>query len=340
MAEPKQVTLWGHLAKLEGAYNGGGALVAGTDGQWQLEPFTADISFAHDGARQQRAPGTANTFKRLAQSGMLVMGSPKFEARGSGIAYSASVFPPDLHVWMRASGHSFATDVTGGAEKQTYSPQSLNDSSWSSIVMEGYARNQKYPIQGVYADMNWTVDGDGPMVFEFPFKGLGTRPTDVALPAITYQYLTVTPPKAESAVLSLGSFTAAVIRKVEFKKNQDVAGPRISQAAAVAGFAMGARNPTITFTVEAVTLTTSSPWSGAATLNPYALRDTALPFAISYQIGAAAVYNRIKFTAANAQVIDVKDDADGPTALWVITCELKPSSPILSDDYALAFINT
>lgn len=333
MADPKQVNLWGLLAKLEGSYNGGGALVAGTDGQWLLEPFVADLPYVHEGTRAQQAPGSGNTFKRLKPTGLMITGSPKFEGRGSGVAYSASVFPPDVHVFLRASGHSFATDVTGGAEKQTYSPQSLNDSSWSSIVCEGYARNQKYPFQAVYCDCNFEVDGDGPLVFEFPFKGIATLPTDVTLPAITYQALTVTPPKAESAVLNIHGVSSLVVRNVKFKKNQSISGPRANQqVASFAGFGMAGRNPTFEMTVEAVAL---------ATLNPYTLRDAGTVLsALNYQIGPSGAYNRIKFNAPTAQIVDVKDDQDGPTALWVITAECKPSSPILSDDYTIAYTNT
>lgn len=331
MADPKQVNLYGLLMKLEPSYNGGGSVAAATDGQWLLDPFTVDIDYVHDGKRIAGAPGTGNTFKRKKPTGMIVTGAPKFEGRGSGVAYSASVFPPDVHVGLRASGHSFVTDTTGGAEKQTYSPQSLNDSSWSSLVCEGYAENQKYPFQAVYCDMNFEVDGNGPMVFAFPFKGIGSLPTDVSLPSITYQALTVDAPKAESVVFSINGVSSLITRKVNFRKNQDVFGPRISQSTAIAGFGMGRRNPEFEVTVEAVAL---------ATFNPYSLRDLGTAFAISYQIGPSAVYNRIKFTAATAQITKVKDDSDGPTALWTITCECKPSSPILSDDYALAFINT
>lgn len=333
MASPKQVNLWGLLAKLEGSYNAGGALVAGTDGQWLLEPFVADLSYLHDGARAQQSPGSGNTFKRVKPTGLMIAGSPKFEGRGSGVAYSGAVFPPDVHLFLRASGHSFATDVTGGLEKQTYSPQSLNDSTWSSLVCEGYARNQKYPFQAVYCDCNFEVDGAGPLVFEFPFKGIGTLPTDVTLPAITYAALTILPPKAESSVLNIHGVSSLVVRNVKFKKNQVISGPRPNQSvASFAGFGCGGRNPTFEMTVEAIDY---------ATLNPFSLRDLGTTLsALSYQIGPSAVYNRIKFNAPQAQIVDVKEDQDGPTALWTITCECKPSSPILSDDYSIAFVNT
>src|ERR1051325_4555264 len=138
MADQKQVVLYGALAKNQASYNAGGALVAGTDGQWLLEPFDATIDYLHDGARLALAPGTVASFKRLAPSGIIVSGSPKIEARGRGAAYSASVFPPDMHVFMRASGHSATFSGGAGAEQIQYDPQALNDSSWGSLVMEGY----------------------------------------------------------------------------------------------------------------------------------------------------------------------------------------------------------
>lgn len=328
MANPKQVNLFGMLAKLEPSYDGGGALSAATDGCWLQEPFEASISYVHDGARIAQAPGSGNTFKRLEATGIIVEGSPKFEARGSGAAYTGSVFPPDVHVWLRASGHSATLSGGAGVEQYLYAPQSLNDSTWGSIVMEGYGRNQKYPVQGVYADCQFEVDGNGPMVFTFPFKGIGTLPTDVTLPSITYQAISTLPPKAESAALTFNGVSTLVVRNVKFAKNQVIAGPRASQTSAgkFAGFAMGGRNPTFEVTVEAIDL---------ATLNPYALRDAATSFAISYTIGAINLYNQIIFVANQAQVVEVEDDSDGPTALWRIVCELKPSSPILSDDYSI-----
>lgn len=329
MSAPKLVNLFGLLGKLESTYGTDSAPVAGTDGQWIQEAFEASLAYAHDGARIAQAPGSGNTFKRLKATGLIVEGSPKIEARGRGAAYSASVFPPDVHVFMRASGHSATFSGGAGVEQILYAPQSLNDSTWGSISLRGYAKNQEYSVRGVYADCNFEVDGNGPMVFEFPFKGIGTLPTDVTLPAITYGALTVLPPKAESAALSFNGVTTLVVRNVKFRKNQVISGPRASQtSSAFAGFSMGGRNPEFELTVESVAL---------ATLNPYSLRDLATPVAITYTIGVADVYNQVEFVAAQAQVVSVEDDADGPTGLWRIVCELKPSSPILSDDYSLTF---
>lgn len=328
--------------KLEPSYNGGGSVAAATDGQWMLDPAEAEVSYLNDGARIAQAPGTGNSFKRLAPSGRDFKLRYRAEGRGAGVAYSASVFPPDVHIGLRISGHGVATDVTGGVEKQTYTPLSLNDATWPSAVAEAYARGQKYPFQAAYGDMSWAIDGPGTMVFEFPVSGIQTAlPTDVAVPSITYSALTTTPPKAESMAWTFGSFTGGIVRSAKFSKGQTISGPRLNQNnGGHSGFSMGARNPTLEVTLEAVALTTATPWSAAGTLNPYGLRDTALPLAISMVLGPSGVYNRVKFNAAQAQVVDVKEAADGPTALWTVTFECKPSSPILSDDYSLAFTNT
>jgi hypothetical protein len=342
MSAPKLLNIYGLLQKLEPSYNGGGAVTAAADGQWLLDPGEAEVSYLHDGARIAQAPGSGNSFKRLAPSGRDFKLRYRAEARGSGVAYSASVFPPDVHVGMRMAGHSVTTDVTGGAEKQTYAPLSLNDATWPSAVGEAYTRGQKYPFQAAYSDMSWEIDGPGTMVFEFPVSAIQTAlPTDVVCPAITYQALTVTPPKAESMVWTFGSFTAGIIRSAKFSKNQTISGPRLNQNnLGHSGFSMGGRNPTLEVVLEAVALTTADPWSAAGTLNPYGLRDTAKAIAISMVLGPSGVYNRVKFNAAQAQVVDVKESADGPTALWTISFELKPSSPILSDDYSIAWTNT
>ena len=342
MSSQKLLNIYGLLLKLEPSYNGGGTVVVGTDGQGLLDPAEAEVSYLHDGARIAQAPGTGNSFRRLAPSGRDFKLRYRVEGRGAGVAYSASVFPPDAHVGLRASGHSVTTVVTGGVESQTYAPLSLNDATWPSAVGEAYARGQKYPFQAAYCDMSWEIEGPGTMVFEFPLSAIQTAlPTDVAVPSITYSALATTPPKAESMVWTFGNFTAGIVRNAKFSKGQTISGPRLNQNnQGHSGFSMGGRNPTLEVTLEAVALTTADPWTAAGTFNPYGLRDTAKQIPVSMVLGPSGVYNRIKFNAALAQVVDVKEASDGPTALWTVTFECKPSSPILSDDYSLAFTNT
>jgi hypothetical protein len=195
-----------------------------------------------------------------------------------------------------------------------------------SAAGELYSRGQKWPVTGVYADMGFEIDGPGLMIFEFPFMGLVSIPTDVAVPSITYN--ATQPPKAESVALAIGAWATPVVRKVGFKANRK-ASPRANiNNPGHAGFSPGHRDPQLTITVEAAAL---------ATFDPYTLRDNATPQLVTFTVGATQ-YNKIKFTAAQAQIIEVAEERDEDTALWTLTFTCPPSNNVLNDDYSLQWL--
>jgi hypothetical protein len=319
MSAEKLITLFGLLIKTEASYNAGGSLAAGVDGVLLMEPAEMSIGYVHAGERG-RAPGSGGTLKRGAQSGRFGETTFKVEGRGRGAAYSASALP-EINALMRASGHGATVVVTAGVEKVTYAPVS---GGFASGVLEGYARGQKYPITGAYSDFGFAIDGPGFLVFEFATSGLLGLPTDVAVPAITY--VGADPPKAESIALTIGAWSP-VVRSLNFKANRRRSARANVNSAGHQGFSMGGRGPVLEITVEAPSL---------ATFDPYTARQLATAYAVDLQVGQTQ-YNRIAFSAAQAQISEVSDGADEETALWTLTMPCSPTTPIANDDYQLVF---
>ena len=195
--------------------------------------------------------------------------------------------------------------------------------------------------------MSLAVSVDGPDVPRWmcDLLGIGTTPTDAALPTITggYPAVTLLPPKAESIALTLGLFTAGVVRGFEFNWNREHDAQRANiNGLGHAGYTPGGHNPTMTVTLEQVALHTSSPWSTSSTLNPYALKDDGQLIVCSLAVGSVQ-YNRWKIysgasaAALQAQVVDVQEELDGPTRLWVVTLEFRPSSYTLLDSFTIEY---
>jgi hypothetical protein len=317
----KLITLYGLLVKTEASYGAGGAVAAGTDGVLLMEPADMTIGYVHAGERG-KAPGSGGQLKRGAQSGQFGETSFKVEGRGRGTAYGASALP-ELHALMRLSGHSATVDASIGAEKVTYAPVSAK-ADFASAVAEGYARGQKYPLTGIYGDFGFSIDGPGFIVFEFPISGLIGIPTDVSVPAITY--IGADPPKAESIGLTIGAWSP-VVRSLKFNANRKRSPRANVNNPGHQGFNMGGRAPQLEIVVEAAPL---------ATFDPFTARKNATPYAVALEVGSTQ-YNRIGFTAAQAQIADVAEGADEDAALWTLTMPCSPTTPIANDDYQVEF---
>lgn len=334
MSQAKSVTIYGTMVELEGSYAGGGTMVGAEDGVELAEEFLAEIDYVNDGVRTP-PPGSASANQRRgAPSGRFFTATMPTLLRGRGAAYSGSVFP-EVHDLMRASGHAAALDATASAEKYTYTPEALSVAP-ASVFIEGYSRGFLFPFTGVYGSMAVIIDGPGYARGEFEIRGRAGVETDVSLPAITYG--TTVHPKATGLAVVLGNFTAGVVRRVEFRQNRELADrANISGAAVYQGVANARMSPELVLVVEAAALTTSTPWSATSTFNPSKLYDDGIQHAISFGFGVAgaANYNRVAFAAAQAQLSQPPvHEEDGPTALWRLTYQLNPSTPILSDMYS------
>jgi len=330
------------MAKVEATYGTPITLSAAADGVLLADFADVDFSaFLNDGARG-RAPG-GGTRQRVKPSGRIGSMSLPFEAIGGGAAYSASVFPSQ-HTLFRASGLEATGSFGAGTESWKYAPE-VGPTGLDSITAEYYEGGQKYPLAGGYSSISCSVDGPDVPRWICDLLGIGTTPTDAALPVITGGYPPASrmPPKAESVALTIGLFTGGVVRGFEFDygRAHDAARKNINNAGH-SGYTPGGHNPTMKVTVEQVALATVSPWSTATTLNPYALKDDGQLIVCSLAVGSVP-YNRWKIhagatpTLLQAQVVEVADAYDGPTRLWEITLEFKPSTLTGVDSFTIAF---
>jgi len=320
MTAPKLIPVFGLLGDVETVYGDGGTLTAALDGILLTEPTPMTVAYAHGGERPI-AVGTAGTLQRAAPSGRSGEFTPRVEARGAGAAYSATVLPPDIDTLMRISGHAQTLDVTASLETVTYDPESA-PASYESGGFEAYTRGQLFTMASAYATLSFLIEGPSFMVFEATVMGTLSDPTDVALPVITYN--TTLPPKAISLALAIGAITGTAVRRIAWTQNRNIA-PRLdmNNADGHKGFSPGRRESTLEILVEA---------EAFATWDPYADWKAATVRNITFTIGSVQ-YNKVTFNAVQAQVANVTEEEDGPTALWGVTFNLGSSDGASNDEY-------
>ena len=331
----KYIYAAGLLAKKEVTYNGGGSPSAATDGVLIDENLKIPASYANDGSRPA-PPGILGHQRRVVPSARVVSFPIKVSAKGSGAAYSSTVAPSGINVLLQAAGFDAAVAIGAGTESYTYTPTPFANTPTSS-VLNAYGRNQMYAITGAYTDL--VLEAQGPVVPTWVFTAHGVMAgaiTDVALPAITYPALTLDPPKATNITFTLGSLTAAVVRKFTLKMGRHLA-PRLNQnAGGHAGFAPGRRAPQLDVTFEATSLT-GTPFTTSSLIDPYQLFEAGTTLACSLNVGTVQ-YNRWSLTAGNAQIMAAPlDEDDGPTAMISLSLQLNPTAINNNDDVTFLF---
>lgn len=341
MTATKTRNAWGFMGKVETTYGTPIALAAGSDGILLADFPTPDFGqYLHDGSRG-RTPG-GPTRVRVKQSGRFGNIKAPAEAIGGGAAYSASVFS-SLHTLLRTGGLDPVGSFGAGVEKWTFTPET-GPTGLDAATFQAYVEGQMYQLYGAYSSFEITADGPGVPIWDFDLQGLADVETDAAIPTITsYPAATLLPPKAESIALTLGLFTAGVVRSFHFDAGREHGQARADlNSGGHKGFTPGGRNPTLTVVVERVALATVGPWHTASTINPKQLKETGTQIICSLAVGSVQ-YNRWKLfagspaSAAQAQVVEVKDGEDGPAATWEITLEFKPSTLTANDEYAIVF---
>lgn len=328
MAAPSKIVKgFGWLSKLEGSYNAGGSLSTATDGINLEELATLALTPANDGARPM-PPNAGGYQRRVAPSGFVGDLSAKVAPKGSGAAYSASVFP-QIHTLLRSSLMNAAVTTTGGLEKWDYTPCAITDTP-ASNVQSLYERGQLYAIQGVLGD--WTLTIDGPSVPVFDYKGMGLAPavpivSDAALPTITYPASSIDPPKSTNVAFTYGSFTP-VLRKLVLKWGRKV-NPRLDiNVGGHAGFWGVTRTPTLDITYE-------TPVAG--TFDSFAAFTAANQSTWTLTVGTAQ-YNKYTIFGPSGQPTGFpQESADGDVSLTTLSLQLNPSSLGANDELTWRF---
>lgn len=322
----KSITIFAARAKLQAA-PGTPVVPANTDALLLAERPDLTIGYAHDGTRA-RPSGTMGHQRRVAPSGRTGDTTLKFEPRGAGAAYAAAVLP-NIHTIARLMGLDAAIVTTPAAEKVTYTP-SPGPTGFGIGSVDLFGRGQQYTLTDVYGD--FTIGASGPEVplLEVPIKGLLPTIADAAVPDMlaTLQAIgALLPPKA----VQLG-FTFNGVANLELKKWSLTFGRTLNAAlnqnsAGHAGFRVGPRAPMLTFTVANELL---------SVIDFYSLRDGNAQSAWSLQAGNIQ-YLRHKLLGPAAQVVDVKDSDEDPTACIDVSCQLNPSAFGLNDEFSWIF---
>lgn len=325
----KLTTIYGLLFKLEASYNAGGALVDGTDGIQMAELPELAEEWGTDGARDAAPPGTFGHLPRSTPSGRLVSLPVKFEPKGAGAAYSASVVP-NIHLPLRAAGFDATLTSTAGSEKYVYALTSTI-ASFVSAVATLYARGEKYSMTGCYLDMEITFDGPKVPLITFTLRGLLGDPIDqLVVPAIAYPLASIIPPKAlGAAMFTLGALTNLPLRSGVIRTAWELS-PRLDMNSALghAGFARVKRAPTAEFTIE-------TPDKSA--LDPDALWKNATESAFAVNVGAVQ-YNRHKWAGPKFQLSAPPGRSeDNKVALTTLVGQLNPSALGLNDELTITF---
>lgn len=324
------------LIKAEASYLAGGSVAAATDGILVVDEIQPTLETLHDGARRM-PPGMAGNMRRVPPAGRNLTFAFGHEAKGPGVAYSASVFP-SIHRALLGAGFDGAGTFGGGTEKWEYTPTSGTGTP-TSLLGELYAREEKYPFTGGYLNLERLAFEDlGIPLWNFQARTVCGTIADSAVPAVTYPALTIEPPAAVNIVFTLGSWTTtAVVRGGSLAMNRAL-GNRANQNAASgnAGFSPGRRSPTLEILVEATDLV-GSPFHTSAGLDPYLFYAAATE--VSFQINIGSVqYNRWKIIPGKVQMTAYPTlEGDEGGQLWRLPFQCNPTTVNGNDDVMFRF---
>jgi hypothetical protein len=322
----------GFLGKEEATYGVAETLSATADG---MLPFLADgdpappeaIEYVFDGGIG-RAPGTLAPAIRAAPNGRFRSGMFQSLFRGLGTAYAADAMPPlEVHRALKAAG--FTANYSASPTPQwTYTPTAAG-TAFTSLTLRQYAQASIYEQTGVLFNWSFTADGLGVPIHDFAYTGIIGLPTDQSLPAITYPTAGVLPPVASAVVENIGAWSAATIRSVSLQTQRSIDNPRAAQnlAGGHAGFTPGGMVPQLTLVVER---------PARSTYNAESIRDLGTAAAVNVQFGTAQ-YNRWQVAFAQAQLISVTPQNDGPVATMELVFQAHPSTPALNDFMSVLF---
>jgi len=335
MSAPKTNVVYGLLGDVASAPYGTMPTLNVTDHGIQLmdQPEISD-DWGFDGARESN-PGSGDTPIRTTPVGRIIKPMTcNVENKGGGAAYSASVKPRDLSVFLRTAGFVETGSFTGGAEKYTYTFTSPVGAP-SAGGFEAYCRcttagtGEKWPINGAYCDWEYAVANGKPGVWTFNLQGrLNAAPGEVAWPAIIHAPAVLVP-TSSPLVLSINAVTSLAIREIKLRGGRKVQAnfPDHNPATGHGGYHPSNRAVQMEFLMVA---------SLFATFNPYSLRELATAIAASFQTGATQ-YNRAKFALPQVQVMGVAPEVDDQIPLTRVTCSAHSSTPILNDSLTVTF---
>jgi hypothetical protein len=321
MSATKLDTLYGLFVKEESPY-GTVPTFANADAVITTAAVVPEYAFLADGARPS-VPGGLGPQRRARPTGRSASASIVCEMRGAQATYTGSVFPPDIHALLKASGHS----ATFSAATWTYAPQDLV-SGLTSVSVRSFVRGEQHTIRGGMGSFAWAIE-NGVVRATFAMQGIGdTYPIDDAstIPTISYGGAALVPPSAEGMSVSIGSWVAPIVRTCSFDQARalSVRGS-VTGTSGVAGIAPALRAPRVRFTVEATALV-SSPFNTTSGINPMELLQPSTagnpPATVSVAITVGGTANnRFTQTFANSVLVGATPGSDNGVATWDLEFE-------------------
>lgn len=326
----KNPTVYGILGLPEASYGAGGAPSLTTDGLLLAELPVLAIDYAYDGT-VPAPPGTTGNQRRRKPVGRKVSTSLKFEPKGAGVAYSASI-TPSIHRLLQMAGFTGAVTTTPGAEKWVYTP-TPGPTGYTSGVFSAYLLGELAPISAAYLDFILGCDGAVAPIAEFPLKGLlGAISDQLVAPAITYGGAHAQDAPIGPGTFTLGNLTTVNLLKWSLKLQREIK----ERLNGTYGYGVGRRVPVLEVTYETPGLA-AAPYTAAATIDPYQLYDSGAELAWSIQVGAVQ-YSRHKWSGPKAQLMappkTEKGDISTQTTLQI---QLNPSALGANDELTGTF---
>lgn len=294
MSYPISTRIQGLLAKVESVYGSDALPVAGTDGVRVVgriwESGNPDYAFPNErddvftGSLVGETPGQpAGRFMNM-EFGI--------ELRGAGAAYSSTTpVRPEVDPLLIACGFGRTHDDTGGSEKVTYD---LADTGHGSATIYVYAAGKLLKVVGCRGTVTWDITAGALGRMRFNIRGVMTAdPTEVALPAITYD-TTESPPQVNMGLaIDPGTPWSPNFAEASLDLANDVVQLDDGNAAdGLEGFAISGRQPRFNVQPRVVALTT---------YDPYTLRANRTVQTIDATLGSVQ-YNRVSIDVNEARL--------------------------------------
>lgn len=350
LVSPKTLNLWGFGAKVESTYGTKNAPTT-TDGVLLTKIPVPDFDkFLNDGSRGNNPMGGKRA--QVASSGR--HGEMKLEAEGIGFgaAYSAGN-KPHLDALILGCGHKGTGSFTGAQENWIYTPSMYPTDTLTSLTLAASLSGQLYTLYGAYGDLEIVSPGPEVPDWMFDFIGIQDPVTDAAIPAFSnYPAISNNPQKADAIALTIGTYTAAIVKSFHFKAGRNFKNNRVNISNGIvpglSGFVPGNRDPKLEVVIDRDALAATTPWHTATTLDPYRLAEDNNQVSVKLQVGSVQ-YKRwgifsgstmaagVPSPASTAILEDVKDSAEGPNGTWTLTFGFYPSTYVAADDYAIYY---
>jgi len=336
----KHVNTLGFVCKEEAAFGVAETLSTSVD---PVQPWFTDrsgiptaLTYLYDGAVGP-APGNDGFLRRAVPFGGALSFDMPFFFKGSGAAYSASVFA-NMHKLWKACGLTAAFSGGAGSEQWLFSPTAVGTTP-TSLTCNLYTDELLIPVIGCLG--NWKFSGDTSGLIKHTFSLSGTKGaitnSAASVPAgFTYPLAAVVPTSPVGSTLLIGSYVSAIgVKSVEFGLGRKVE-PRAGLDAADGhlGFVHRGREPRLTVVVEETALV-NTPFHTSAGLDPWELFESGGTFACSFQ-HAGAQYFKWKLALTQAQMVAVPERTNLNGAACV-KLDIMPyvTTPVANDDLTL-----